>query len=378
MTWFVIDPEGYRYPISQQGLSLGRAVDNDVVLNDTETSRHHASIQIHDNQAWLYDQSSSNGVFVNNRRISGPYRLQSGDVIRLGTTILTASLIATPGPAPVAAPPPPSQPSTFYHILPAMLVGVAVGLVGLALVVLFVVRPLVYAASGSPDTTPPGHSIYADALDSIAFLDTSIGGTGRSAIGTGVVVSENGRILTAYNAVYDPTTQRPYNRNSQVKVGLSTVGGGQPPNVWYTARVVRTDKERDIAILQIFARDDGSPLPNSFRLRPAPLGRGLTLQVDAPIAVISYMGGIMEAQQASQATTLGIGEGQVLGYAPDVAIQAEQGWIQSDIGLSTRNTGGLSLDQQGFVVGLYTGINSVSGGGLLRPIEYAQPLLAGS
>ncbi len=102
------------------------------------------------------------------------------------------------------------------------------------------------------------------------------------------------------------------------------------------------------------------------------------MRVDEPIAVISYMGGNMEAQQASLAQTLGIGEGQVLRFVPDVGLQAEQGWIQSDIGLSTRNIGGLGLDQQGNVVGLYTGSNSAGGSGLLRPIEYAQPLLAGS
>ena len=374
MTWFVIDSEGYRYPISHQGLSLGRAVDNDVVLNDSETSRNHASIQIHGEQAWLYDQDSSNGVFVNNRRISGPYRLRSGDVIRLGRTIFKASLITTPDPDPVVAPAS-SSPSTFYQILPAILVGAAIGMVALALVALFVVRPLI--SSSSPPDSPP-HSVYTDALYSIAFLNTAIGETERVSIGTGVVLSETGRILTAYNAVYDPKTQRPFNRRSQVKVGLSTVGGGQPPNTWYMARVVRTDRQRDMAILQIFAREDGSPLPNSFRLRPAPLAEGLALQANDPVAVISYMGGLMESELILQAQTLGIGEGQVLGFVPDIALQAEHGWIHSDIGLGARNIGGLSLDQEGNVVGLYTGANAGSGGSLLRPIEFAQPLLAGS
>jgi len=376
MTWFVIDSEGYRYPISQPGLSLGRAVDNDVVLNDSETSRHHAAIKLQGEQAWLYDLDSSNGVYVNDRRISGPYPLQSGDVIRLGRTTLTASSITMPGPAPApVAAPASSAPSTFYQILPAMLVGVAIGLVGLALVLIFIVRPLV--SSSAPPESPP-HSVYTNALYSIAFLNTAIGETGNAAVGTGVVLSENGRILTAYNAVYDPTTQRPYNRRSQVKVGFSTAGGGQPPNVWYMARVVRTDRQLDMAILQIFAREDGSPLPNSFRLRPAPLGKGSTLQTNSPLAVISYLGGVMEAEQVTQAQTLGIGEGQVLGFTPDIALQAERGWIQSDIGLSVRNIGGLGLDQAGNVVGLYTGANAGSGGGLLRPIEFAQPLLAGS
>ncbi len=261
-------------------------------------------------------------------------------------------------------------------MLPAILVGVAIGLVGLALVLLFVVRPLI--SSSSPDAPPPPHSVYTDALYSIAFLSTSIGETENVSVGTGVVLSENGRILTAYNAVYNPTTHRPYNRNSQVTVGLSTVGGGQPPNVWYLARVVRTDRQRDMAILQIFARENGSPLPNSFRLRPVHLAKGLALQANDPLVVISYTGGIKDVQQRAQAQQVGIGQGQVLGFVPDIALQAERGWIHSDIGLSVRNIGGLSLDQAGRVVGIYTGANAGSGGSLLRPIEFAQPLLAGS
>jgi len=377
MTWFVIDPEGYRYPVGRQGLSLGRAVDNDVILNDTEVSRYHATIEMQGDQAWLYDQDSSNGVFVKDRRIGGPYRLQDGDTIRLGSTNLRVARVRIAESIPVVPPSPQLHPSTFYQMLPAILVGAAVGMVGLALVVLFVVRPLVNSVAGLADLTPPSHSTYAEVLYGTAFLTTAIGETDSVNAATGVVVSENGRILTAYDAVYDPATQRPFNRNSQVKVGISTAGGGQPPDTWYTARVVRADREREIAILQIYALVDGAPLPNSFYLRPVPLGPGLAMQINEPIAVISYLGGNTQVGSIVQAQTLGIGEGQVLGFTPDINLQAERGWIQSDIGLSPRNIGGAALNQQGNVVGLYTGTGVGNGASLLRPIEYAQPLLAG-
>ena len=68
MPWFLIEPSGYRYPISENeegGLSIGRTPDNDVILNDPGVSRHHAYIRVRGREAWLYDRDSANGVWLN-------------------------------------------------------------------------------------------------------------------------------------------------------------------------------------------------------------------------------------------------------------------------------------------------------------------------
>ncbi len=67
--------------------TLGRGPENTIVLKDKWTSRNHAVIQIMDSgNFYLIDLGSSNGSFVNGRRVSIPVALQSGDRVTLGTT----------------------------------------------------------------------------------------------------------------------------------------------------------------------------------------------------------------------------------------------------------------------------------------------------
>ncbi len=65
--------------------SLGRDQDNQIVLLDSSVSRHHAILQYLDsNSIYLIDLGSTNGSFVNQRRVSIPTLLQDGDQVTLG------------------------------------------------------------------------------------------------------------------------------------------------------------------------------------------------------------------------------------------------------------------------------------------------------
>jgi pSer/pThr/pTyr-binding forkhead associated (FHA) protein len=71
-------------------LTLGRSPENDVCLEwDEEVSRLHAELE-RVGEHWLVvdDGVSRNGTFVAGERINGRRRLQDGDVIRLGGTIV--------------------------------------------------------------------------------------------------------------------------------------------------------------------------------------------------------------------------------------------------------------------------------------------------
>lgn len=50
-------------------LRIGRASDNDVVLDNPGVSKHHALIERHGNSFVLLDNDSANGVFVNGSRV---------------------------------------------------------------------------------------------------------------------------------------------------------------------------------------------------------------------------------------------------------------------------------------------------------------------
>ncbi len=437
MPWFIAHPSGHRYPVGPSGLTLGRAVDNDVVLNDEQASRHHAMIQLQDEQAWLYDRNSFNGVFVAESRIdpTTPYLLRNGDAIRLGSTPLRAEyaapLVALPpndeavrlsahdeaSPQPAPAPPSSAQlPSPRAEPLglsrsaersrrslgtkprdeasrqmwQAALIGAVIGLAGLVFVFFLVVRPL--WQSSAPPLGAPGSSygVYTPAIRAVAFLLTPIEETPDSVASTGVVLSEKGRILTAYSAVYDPGTGRPYNRKSQVLVGLSSDPSKRSTTLdrWYLARIVRADRQRDLAVLQIFAQQDNSPLPNSFRWTVAPTPSTTlrastsvnTLQIGDPIVALGFPGAVRLGAHDEAAPTgatgrdqpLAFGQGQVKGFAPDPALGLERGWIQSTLTLGQANLGSLVLDQRGRLVGLYTGAPD------FRPLEVAEPLLKGA
>jgi len=71
--------------------SLGRAEDNDINLKDDALSRHHAQLEFDHRRRTLNinDLKSSNGTFVNGKRITPSLLLEHGDQIRLGKCLIS-------------------------------------------------------------------------------------------------------------------------------------------------------------------------------------------------------------------------------------------------------------------------------------------------
>jgi adenylate cyclase len=81
--------DGRRHPI-KGSCSLGRAGVNTIVLDSAKVSRRHALIHLQNiGELWLIDFGSSNGTFLNKRRIHHPIRLSDGDQITIGDQIFT-------------------------------------------------------------------------------------------------------------------------------------------------------------------------------------------------------------------------------------------------------------------------------------------------
>ncbi len=76
----------YELPLEAAALSIGRAPDNDVVLDDPAVSRHHARIERSGDMASIVDLGSANSTRVNETEIEPkvPYRLREGDSVRIG------------------------------------------------------------------------------------------------------------------------------------------------------------------------------------------------------------------------------------------------------------------------------------------------------
>ena len=79
--------DGKCHPI-HRSCSLGRIAANTIVLESSKVSRRHALIHLQNiGEPWLIDFGSSNGTFLNKRRIHHPFRLSDGDQITIGDEI---------------------------------------------------------------------------------------------------------------------------------------------------------------------------------------------------------------------------------------------------------------------------------------------------
>ncbi|MGD8783582.1 MAG: FHA domain-containing protein [Thioalkalispiraceae bacterium] len=71
-------------------ISIGRADDNDLHIPDQTVSAHHARIFTYLDASYIEDLSSTNGTFLNGRRIQ-KHTLRPGDIIKVGRLELKVS-----------------------------------------------------------------------------------------------------------------------------------------------------------------------------------------------------------------------------------------------------------------------------------------------
>ncbi len=171
----------------------------------------------------------------------------------------------------------------------------------------------------------------------------------QESLGSGVVVSPNGYILTA-NHVVDGA--------DEIKVKVTSANGDKE----YTAKVIGTDPPTDVAVLKIDARD----------LPAITLGDSDQLEVgDVVLAIGDPFGlertvtmGIVSALGRSGFHFEGQGDSQRNNY---------QDFIQTDAAINPGNSGGALVDVEGRLVGINTGIIPNDNGGN-QGIGFAVPV----
>ena len=77
---------GRIFLVDKPRVILGRG-EADIVLNDTEISRQHAAIEVHGSRVVLKDLGSTNGIFVNDVKVSQS-EIENRTEFRLGGTRL--------------------------------------------------------------------------------------------------------------------------------------------------------------------------------------------------------------------------------------------------------------------------------------------------
>ncbi|MFN7132506.1 MAG: FHA domain-containing protein, partial [Myxococcales bacterium] len=69
-------------------VTIGRIQGNDIVLAKGNVSKHHSRIVLKDGKFIIVDLKSTNGTYVNGKRISAPQVLKETDKIYIGDYIL--------------------------------------------------------------------------------------------------------------------------------------------------------------------------------------------------------------------------------------------------------------------------------------------------
>ena len=189
------------------------------------------------------------------------------------------------------------------------------------------------------------HPLYDDpAFRHFFGDDPDADGPSGSGLGSGVIVSSGGYVLTNNHVV---------EAADQIEVALSD---GRNLN----ARLVGSDPESDLAVLQITA-DSGKalalPLPAiTFGQMDDVLVGDVTLAIGNPFGV-------------GQTVTMGIIS--ALGRS-HLGINTFESFIQTDAAINPGNSGGALVDSRGNLIGINTAIYSRSGGSL--GIGFAIPI----
>jgi serine protease Do len=150
-------------------------------------------------------------------------------------------------------------------------------------------------------------------------------------LGSGVIVSPNGYIITNFHVV---------DKADRIRVSLM----GEPASVSYPAKVVGTDRETDLAVLKI---DVNHPLP------VAKLGNSDSMQVGDWVLAIGSPFGLKST------VTAGIVSAKGRNIVPGRQFQS---FIQTDAAINPGNSGGPLVDMDGEVIGINTAIYTESSG----------------
>ncbi|MBS1227962.1 MAG: 2-alkenal reductase [Proteobacteria bacterium] len=188
----------------------------------------------------------------------------------------------------------------------------------------------------------PRHPLIDDPVFRHFFGDVpETQGQTKSGLGSGVIVSASGYILTNFHVV---------DGADQIEVALND---GRTLN----ARLVGGDPESDLAVLQI------EPVKAELKLPAITLGQMDSIDVGDVVLAIGNPFGV------GQTVTMGIVS--ALGRS-HLGINTFENFIQTDAAINPGNSGGALIDSRGNLVGINTAIYSRSGGSL--GIGFAIPI----
>jgi serine protease Do len=204
--------------------------------------------------------------------------------------------------------------------------------------------PIVVNISTTAQRAPRGSGDPIDEFFNRFFGESQPRDTSQRSLGSGILISKDGEILTSYHVVKNADA---------IKVKLADQSE-------YEARLVGKDDRTDLALIKI--RKTSVPLPF------ARLGTSSQLDVGDWVMAIGNPFGLEHTVTAGIVSA----KGRVIGAGP------YDNFIQTDASINPGNSGGPLINAVGEVVGVNSAIFSQSGGnvgiGFAIPIDLAKKI----
>jgi S1-C subfamily serine protease len=275
------------------------------------------------------------------------------------------TVLPDPPPEPASTPADRAASAPARWRMPARVVPFVLGLAVMLLVILLAnafrpqpapitkgdVQQAIASAFASQTLPPPqAELVYAGIRPSIVLIDTKRtdpDGKEQAGEGTGVVVTDQGAILTAYHVVEDATD-----------ITLTFADGSKAAGT-----VTAQDPTKDIAL--VTADQPPANIP------PAVLGNPGSLSIGSDAYIVGNPFGLYGSMSA------GVVSGLDRSFKRRDTGQLMQGLIQVDAAINPGNSGGPLLDANGAVVGIVTALINPTqqdvfiGIGLAVPIDVA-------
>jgi len=89
----IVEPaqlQGRTYPLADE-LTVGRAAGCQVAIDDTFASQIHARVFSQAGQVYVEDLGSTNGTYLNTKKVEGPEPVRRGDRLQVGNTVMEVS-----------------------------------------------------------------------------------------------------------------------------------------------------------------------------------------------------------------------------------------------------------------------------------------------
>jgi hypothetical protein len=81
------DTKGQTYDLADE-LTVGRAGGCQITLDDTYVSQLHARLFRREGQLYVEDLGSTNGTYLNRKKVTAPIAIRKGDRLQIGKTVM--------------------------------------------------------------------------------------------------------------------------------------------------------------------------------------------------------------------------------------------------------------------------------------------------